>query len=106
MFLVLLSDTPVVSGTDVTLIGWGTQVHVLKEVAALAQQKLNVSCEVVDLCTILPWDKETVVQVYVLEECSFVLFSVFRLVQELLYIYQSEVQACIVGVCPRLGAWR
>ena len=33
-------------GGDVTLIGWGTQAHVLKEVADLAQEKLGVSCEV------------------------------------------------------------
>ena len=33
-------------GSDVTLIGWGTQVHVLHEVADLAQEKLGVSCEV------------------------------------------------------------
>ncbi|CAG5118555.1 unnamed protein product [Candidula unifasciata] len=52
----------ILEGNDVTLIGWGTQVHVLREVAALAQQKFNVSCEVVDLCTILPWDRETVAQ--------------------------------------------
>ncbi|KAK3696941.1 hypothetical protein RRG08_023134 [Elysia crispata] len=49
-------------GSDVTMIGWGTQVHVLREVAAMAQQKLNVSCEVIDLCTILPWDQETIMQ--------------------------------------------
>jgi len=47
-------------GSDVTLIGWGTQVHVLREVADLAQEKLGVSCEVIDLVSILPWDKETV----------------------------------------------
>lgn len=46
-----------------TLIGWGTQVHVLKEVAALAKQQLQVSCEVIDLLTILPWDVETVCNV-------------------------------------------
>ena len=33
-------------GADATLIGWGTQVHVLKEVADIAQEKLGVSCEV------------------------------------------------------------
>ena len=33
-------------GSDVTLIGWGTQVHVLMEVADLAQEKLGVRCEV------------------------------------------------------------
>merc|ERR1712241_1223134 len=50
----------VVPGDDVTLIGWGTQVHVLREVAQLAQEKLGVSCEVIDMVTILPWDRETV----------------------------------------------
>ena len=47
-------------GSDVTLIGWGTQVHVLKEVADLAQEKLGISCEVIDLVSILPWDRDTV----------------------------------------------
>lgn len=51
------------SGDDVTLVGYGTQVHVLREVATLAQEKLNVSCEVIDLRTILPWDEETVINV-------------------------------------------
>merc|ERR1712168_563192 len=43
-----------VEGGDVTLIGWGTQVHVLREVAGLAQEKLGVNCEVIDLVSILP----------------------------------------------------
>jgi len=51
-----------VEGTDVTLIGWGTQVHVLREVAVLAEEKLGISCEVIDLVSILPWDKETIFQ--------------------------------------------
>ncbi|XP_030913040.1 2-oxoisovalerate dehydrogenase subunit beta, mitochondrial isoform X2 [Geospiza fortis] len=48
------------TGSDVTMVAWGTQVHVIKEVAAMAQEKLGVSCEVIDLRTILPWDTETV----------------------------------------------
>jgi len=48
------------SGRDVTLIAWGTQVHVMKEVADLAKMKFKVDCEVIDLVSILPWDKETV----------------------------------------------
>ncbi|XP_013113005.2 2-oxoisovalerate dehydrogenase subunit beta, mitochondrial [Stomoxys calcitrans] len=48
-------------GNDITLIGWGTQVHVLLEVAEMAKQQLNVDCEVVDLVSILPWDRETIV---------------------------------------------
>ena len=40
-----------------TLIGWGTQVHVLREVAQIAEEKLGISCEVIDLVSVLPWDK-------------------------------------------------
>uniref|UniRef100_A0AAQ4S5Q8 3-methyl-2-oxobutanoate dehydrogenase (2-methylpropanoyl-transferring) n=1 Tax=Gasterosteus aculeatus aculeatus TaxID=481459 RepID=A0AAQ4S5Q8_GASAC len=47
-------------GSDVTLVAWGTQIHVLREVANMAQEKLGVSCELIDLQTILPWDVETV----------------------------------------------
>ncbi|CAG2058950.1 unnamed protein product, partial [Timema podura] len=50
-------------GDAVTLVGWGTQVHVLLEAAQLAQKELGVSCEVIDLVTILPWDRETVCNV-------------------------------------------
>ncbi|XP_031553128.1 2-oxoisovalerate dehydrogenase subunit beta, mitochondrial-like [Actinia tenebrosa] len=49
-------------GTDLTLVGWGTQVHVLQEVSKMAQDQLGVSCELIDLRTIMPWDKETVIQ--------------------------------------------
>lgn len=51
------------SGKDVTLIGWGTQVHVLTEVAQMAKKELNIDCEVIDLVSILPWDQETVCKV-------------------------------------------
>uniref|UniRef100_A0A8C0HG89 3-methyl-2-oxobutanoate dehydrogenase (2-methylpropanoyl-transferring) n=1 Tax=Chelonoidis abingdonii TaxID=106734 RepID=A0A8C0HG89_CHEAB len=50
-------------GSDVTLVAWGTQVHVIREVATMAQEKLGVSCEVIDLKTILPWDTEAVCKV-------------------------------------------
>lgn len=46
-----------------TLVGWGTQLHVLLETAELAKQKLDVSCEVIDLQSILPWDVNTVAKV-------------------------------------------
>ncbi|XP_069866270.1 2-oxoisovalerate dehydrogenase subunit beta, mitochondrial isoform X2 [Dipodomys merriami] len=52
-------------GSDVTLVAWGTQVHVIREVAAMAREKLGVSCEVIDLRTIIPWDVDTVCK----EEC-------------------------------------
>ncbi|KFD57188.1 hypothetical protein M513_02073, partial [Trichuris suis] len=47
-------------GNDATLLAWGTQVHILKEVAELAKQELGISCDVIDLRTILPWDEEAV----------------------------------------------
>lgn len=50
-------------GDKVTLIGWGTQVHVLLEVAEMAKEQHDISCEVIDLMSILPWDKETVCKV-------------------------------------------
>ncbi|XP_027459514.1 2-oxoisovalerate dehydrogenase subunit beta, mitochondrial isoform X5 [Zalophus californianus] len=56
-----LSQAEVIQeGSDVTLVAWGTQVHVIREVASMAQEKLGVSCEVIDLRTILPWDMDTV----------------------------------------------
>jgi len=47
-------------GDRVTLIGWGTQIHVLLEVAQMVKEQLQVDCEVIDLVSILPWDKEAV----------------------------------------------
>ena len=50
------------SGKDVTLVGWGQQVHVLVRAAALAEQECQIHCEVIDLRTLLPWDIECVCQ--------------------------------------------
>merc|ERR1711953_937063 len=47
-------------GDDITMIAWGTQVHVAKEVAEIAQRDMGVSIEVIDLVSILPWDRDTV----------------------------------------------
>ena len=52
-----------VPGSDVTMVGWGTQLHILREVANMAKDQLGVSCELIDLRTILPWDIETIEQV-------------------------------------------
>mmetsp|Transcript_63964 Transcript_63964/g.198035 ORF Transcript_63964/g.198035 Transcript_63964/m.198035 type:complete len:365 (-) Transcript_63964:103-1197(-) len=46
-------------GSDITLIGWGNQVHRLMKAAELAERD-SVSCEVVDLQSIVPWDEECV----------------------------------------------
>ena len=50
-------------GNDVTLVGYGAQVQVLREVCDMASDQLGVSCELIDLRTIMPWDLETVAQV-------------------------------------------
>ncbi|XP_052239251.1 2-oxoisovalerate dehydrogenase subunit beta, mitochondrial-like [Dreissena polymorpha] len=50
-----------VEGSDVTMVGYGTQVHVLREVATMAKDTLGVSCEVIDLRTILPYDLDTII---------------------------------------------
>lgn len=47
-------------GTDITLVGYGTQIYTLMQVAELAA-KDGISCEVIDLRTVVPWDRETVV---------------------------------------------
>ncbi|XP_037962814.2 2-oxoisovalerate dehydrogenase subunit beta, mitochondrial [Plutella xylostella] len=47
-------------GDAATLVGWGTQVHVLLEVAEMARTNLGLACDVIDLQSILPWDEETV----------------------------------------------
>lgn len=47
-------------GDDVTLVAYGAQVHVCVKAAAEAAA-LGVSVEVIDLCTVAPWDVETVV---------------------------------------------
>uniref|UniRef100_A0A0M3HT82 2-oxoisovalerate dehydrogenase subunit beta, mitochondrial n=1 Tax=Ascaris lumbricoides TaxID=6252 RepID=A0A0M3HT82_ASCLU len=49
-------------GKDVTLVGWGTQLHILMEAAEIANEQFGASCEVIDLKTVLPWDVDTVAE--------------------------------------------
>ncbi|KAK6037371.1 Transketolase, pyridine binding domain protein, partial [Cooperia oncophora] len=53
----------VLKGSDMTIVTWGTQVHVALEAAQMAKEQLGMSIEVIDLATILPWDEDTVVEV-------------------------------------------
>lgn len=46
-------------GSDITLLAWGAQVEVVQKAAEMARED-GVSCEIVDLRSILPWDVETV----------------------------------------------
>jgi 2-oxoisovalerate dehydrogenase E1 component beta subunit len=47
------------------MVSWGTQLHVILEVAKMAEEQLGVSCEVIDLQSILPWDVDTIAKVSV-----------------------------------------
>jgi len=46
-------------GTDITLVGWGTQVSRLEAAADRAAAD-GISCEVIDLQTIIPWDVDAI----------------------------------------------
>eukprot|EP00580_Thalassiosira_gravida_P020721 CAMPEP_0201680374 /NCGR_PEP_ID=MMETSP0494-20130426/50567_1 /ASSEMBLY_ACC=CAM_ASM_000839 /TAXON_ID=420259 /ORGANISM="Thalassiosira gravida, Strain GMp14c1" /LENGTH=420 /DNA_ID=CAMNT_0048164093 /DNA_START=379 /DNA_END=1641 /DNA_ORIENTATION=- len=48
-------------GTDVTIVGWGTQLRTLQIAADLAAKE-GVSCEIIDLRTLLPWDAECIIE--------------------------------------------
>jgi 2-oxoisovalerate dehydrogenase E1 component beta subunit len=46
-------------GKDVTIVGWGSQLYVLERAIAMAED-VGISCELIDLRTILPWDSATI----------------------------------------------
>ncbi|WP_100657372.1 alpha-ketoacid dehydrogenase subunit beta [Alteromonas flava] len=46
-------------GNDITLLAWGAQMEVIEKAAGMARED-GVSCEVIDLRSILPWDVETI----------------------------------------------
>lgn len=48
-------------GSDITLVGWGAQIEILQKASDMALEQ-GVSCEIVDLQSILPWDAEAVCQ--------------------------------------------
>lgn len=45
-----------------TIVTWGTQVHVAREACELAEAD-GISCELIDLRSILPFDEDTVCEV-------------------------------------------
>jgi pyruvate dehydrogenase E1 component beta subunit len=51
----------VLEGSDVTLVSWGAMVHTCREAASLAAKE-DVSVELVDLRSLLPFDIETVIK--------------------------------------------
>lgn len=49
------------TGSDITLLAWGAQVEIIEKAAVMAEEQ-GISCEVIDLQSILPWDIDTVCQ--------------------------------------------
>ncbi|WP_028117468.1 alpha-ketoacid dehydrogenase subunit beta [Ferrimonas senticii] len=55
-----LSQADVVQqGSDITLLGWGAQMELIENAAKRAAAD-GISCEIIDLRTLLPWDVATV----------------------------------------------
>lgn len=46
-------------GRDITLLAWGAQMEIIEKAAEMAD-KDGVSCEIIDLRSIMPWDVNTV----------------------------------------------
>lgn len=49
------------SGRDITLLAWGAQMEAIEKAADMAEQE-GISCEVIDLRTLLPWDRDIVAE--------------------------------------------
>ncbi|MFN3881177.1 MAG: alpha-ketoacid dehydrogenase subunit beta [Nitrincola lacisaponensis] len=45
-------------GSDITLVAWGAQMEAIEQAAQLAE-KDGISCELIDLRSLLPWDRDT-----------------------------------------------
>ncbi|OVA11544.1 Transketolase-like [Macleaya cordata] len=59
-YMLPLSQAEVIrQGSDITLVGWGAQLAIMEQACADAEKE-GISCELIDLRTLIPWDKETV----------------------------------------------
>ncbi|WP_148253921.1 alpha-ketoacid dehydrogenase subunit beta [Aidingimonas lacisalsi] len=49
------------TGDDITLVGWGAQMTMIEAAVEFAEEQ-GISCEIIDLRTLMPWDVATVVE--------------------------------------------
>lgn len=49
-------------GEDITVVGWGAHMRVLSEACRWAREKDGISCELIDLQSLSPWDQNTVIE--------------------------------------------
>lgn len=47
-------------GSDITLVGWGAQLAIMEEACEEAAKEAGISCELIDLRTLIPWDKAVI----------------------------------------------
>ncbi|KAB0349107.1 hypothetical protein FD754_013964, partial [Muntiacus muntjak] len=73
------------------------QVHVIREVATMAQEKLGVSCEVIDLRTIIPWDVDTVCKTVTCQAPLSMGFSRREYWKCFLQAFSSHVRHCFLS---------
>lgn len=43
-------------GTDITIVSYGSWIRHARMAAHMAEKDLGISCEIIDLRTIMPWD--------------------------------------------------
>jgi len=56
-----LSSAEVIrKGSDITLVGWGAQLAIMEEACEEAAKEAGISCELIDLRTLIPWDKAVI----------------------------------------------
>ncbi|KAE8736205.1 2-oxoisovalerate dehydrogenase subunit beta [Hibiscus syriacus] len=59
-YMLPLSEAEVIrQGSDITLVGWGAQFSIMEQ-TCIEAEKDGICCELIDLKTLMPWDKETV----------------------------------------------
>jgi len=46
-------------GTDITVLAWGAQMEIIEKACVMAEKE-GISCEIIDLRTLSPWDIDTV----------------------------------------------
>jgi len=47
-------------GTDLTIVGWGAHLQTIQLAVDKAASEDGISCEIIDLQTIMPWDEQTI----------------------------------------------